>query len=81
MTLTAEHPLPFEACMVLVLATAGGQAATDDTVAWPSPVRPRSGGDASRSVAVARVDDGDAVRGELDPGVLRSAATGRRSSD
>jgi RNA polymerase sigma-70 factor, ECF subfamily len=73
-------PAPFGACMVAVLATADGRALMGDTLARPSPVRPRSGGDASRSVAVARVDDADAARDELDSAVLRRAKRGDREA-
>jgi RNA polymerase sigma-70 factor (ECF subfamily) len=66
--------------MVGVLATAEGRTLTDDALARPLPVRPRSGGDASRSVAVAPVDDADAVRDELDAGVLRRAKRGDREA-
>jgi RNA polymerase sigma-70 factor (ECF subfamily) len=66
--------------MVAVLATAEGRTLTDDALARSFPVRPRSGGDASRSVAVAPVDDADAVRDELDAGVLRRAKHGDREA-
>ena len=67
-------------CMVLLLATVDGRAPDGHALARPLPVRPRSGGDASRSVAVARVDDADAVRDELDPEVLRRAKRGDRDA-
>jgi RNA polymerase sigma-70 factor (ECF subfamily) len=66
--------------MVLLLATVDGRALTGDAHARPFPVRPRSGGDAPRSVAVARVDDADAVRDDLDAGVVRRAKHGDRAA-
>jgi RNA polymerase sigma-70 factor, ECF subfamily len=66
--------------MVLLLATVDGRAVGGRTLAWPSPVEPRSGGDASRSVAVPPGDDTDAVRDELEPGVLRRAKHGDREA-
>ncbi len=63
--------------MVWVLMAVEGQAVVPVVATWPCPIRPLSG-DATRSVAVAPLDELERERDELEPGVLRRAKSGDR---